>query len=169
MKKNRIRLTESQLHKVIKESVKRVLFENKFDGNSKTKPYDINSKKYKKMFDKGSNIDNNSEDMDSFAQEFLNRPNAAQDFKNFPRFSTNRDTNYDNLANGSPRINQYKQLLNKRKQVGTIEHFENWLKERGINGLDEFYHEATPLQSMTIEAYAHMFNLSKKDVSMMVY
>ena len=65
--------------------------------------------------------------------------------------------------------NQYKKLLNKRKQVGTIEHFENWLKEQGINGLDEFYHEASPLQSMTIEAYAHMFNLSKKDVSMMVY
>lgn len=40
MKKNRIRLTESQLHNVIKESVRRVLNEMNFGAETTNAPYD---------------------------------------------------------------------------------------------------------------------------------
>ena len=55
MKKNRIRLTESQLHRVIKESVKRILKENEGENHSDEYPFyvaaDINSD-YFQTFDK---------------------------------------------------------------------------------------------------------------------
>ena len=56
MNKNRIRLTESQLHGIIKESVNRVLREA---------AYDMNSPEYKQMYDSGNKWYDGREDADT--------------------------------------------------------------------------------------------------------
>lgn len=66
----------------------------------------------------GNTIDNDSESFDSIdglnqkntTDRWLNTPNAARDFKEFPRQSrTNGGVkNYDDLAFGNKKINQYK-------------------------------------------------------------
>ena len=56
MRKNRIRLTESQLHGIIRESVNRVLREA---------AYDMNSPEYKQMYDSGNKWYDGREDADT--------------------------------------------------------------------------------------------------------
>lgn len=61
MNKNIVRLSESQLHRVINESVKKVLNEI-YDFASGEKQYDINSDDYKSMYD---SMQNKSHEFDS--------------------------------------------------------------------------------------------------------
>ena len=177
-KKNLIRLTESQLYRIIKNCVKNVLNENKFDGNHKGEAYDINSKKYKHMFDKGNidpydYTDYDYLDGENAAKEFLNRPNAAQDFQHFPRFSVRKGVKeYDDLANGTTRIRQYKKNAWKYKQPGTEEHFLTWWKNKentlSTNPYEDFYSVPRSLQLMYIGIYAHQYNLLRNQVAMTV-
>ena len=173
-----IRLSESQLYRIIKNCVKNVLNENKFDGNHKGEAYDINSKKYKHMFDKGNidpydYTDYDYLDGENAAKEFLNRPNAAQDFQHFPRFSVRKGVKeYDDLANGTTRIRQYKKNAWKYKQPGTEEHFLTWWKNKentlSTNPYEDFYSVPRPLQLMNIANYAHQYNLLRNQVAMTV-
>lgn len=65
--------------------------------------------------DSGTPKDSSSESYEDASQDFiinqfLNTPNAARDFKTFPRYSRKDGglKNYDSLRNGSERINAYK-------------------------------------------------------------
>lgn len=113
MAKNRIRLTESQLNRLIKESVKRVLKET-MDWSD---------------YDKASKIkaDADKVALDNETFEFMNTPNAAQQYSKFPRTSAQRNHEYDSLANGSQRIQQYKASKPKRGSQKEKERFEREL------------------------------------------
>lgn len=142
-----IRLTETELHRIIKNSVKRILREGAFDkyqDNLSDIELDSNqnlndlgfSSAYSQMNDPmvrnvtgstmrsmmsdtlGSDFDTESGDLDSIegrgqdnvTNQWLNTPNAARNFKVFPRQSRRNGglKNYDSLANGSSRINAHR-------------------------------------------------------------
>jgi hypothetical protein len=142
-----IRLTESDLKRIIKKSVKRIIREGAYDKyqndlmdielDSNQNINDLGlSSAYSQMNDPmirnitgstmrdimsdrmGNTIDNDSESFDSIdglnqkntTDRWLNTPNAARDFKEFPRQSKANSgvKNYDDLAFGSKKINQYK-------------------------------------------------------------
>ncbi len=142
-----IRLTESDLRKIIEASVRRVIQEGAFgkypkdlmdielDSNQNVNNLGMASI-YSQMNDPmvrnitgstmrsmmsdrmGNKIDANSESLDdiegkgqdNITNQWLNTPNAARNFKEFPRQSRINGgvKNYDSLANGSERINRYK-------------------------------------------------------------
>jgi hypothetical protein len=142
-----IRLTESDLHKIIEASVRRIIQEGAYDkyqddlmdieldSNQNGKDLGI-STIYSQMNDPmvrnitgstmrsmmsdrmGNKIDSDTESMDdiegrgqdNITNKWLNTPNAAKNFREFPRQSRINGglKNYDSLANGSERINKYK-------------------------------------------------------------
>ena len=55
MNKELIRLTEQDLHKIVKESVKRVLREGGYNFAASTGNYDVNSDEWKTNYDRMSN------------------------------------------------------------------------------------------------------------------
>ena len=55
MNKKLIRLTESDLHRIVKESVNRVLREGEYNFASGTGNYDVNSDEWKTNYDRMSN------------------------------------------------------------------------------------------------------------------
>lgn len=55
MAKKHIRLTESDLHRIIKESVNNILREGEYDFASDTGNYDVNSDEWKMNYDRMSN------------------------------------------------------------------------------------------------------------------
>ena len=142
-----IRLTESDLRKIIEASVRRVIQEGAFDKYQKDlMDIELDSNQnvndlgmasiYSQMNDPmvrnitgstmrsmmsdrmGNKINSDGESLDSIegvgqdniTNQWLNTPNAARNFKEFPRQSkTNGGVkNYNSLANGSERINRYK-------------------------------------------------------------
>jgi hypothetical protein len=142
-----IRLTESDLRKIIEASVRRVIQEGAFDKyQNDLMDIELDSNQnindlgmasiYSQMNDPmvrnitgstmrsmmsdrmGNKIDSNSESLDNIegrgqdniTNQWLNTPNAARNFKEFPRQSRINGgvKNYDSLANGSERINRYK-------------------------------------------------------------
>ena len=142
-----IRLTESELHKIIESSVRRIIQEGAFDKYQKDlmdieldSNQNVNdlgiSQIYSQMNDPmvhnitgstmrsmmsdrmGNKMDSDGESFDSIegrgqdniTNQWLNTPNAATNFKEFPRQSRINGgvKNYDSLANGSERINRYK-------------------------------------------------------------
>ena len=54
MNKKLIRLTESDLHRIVKESVNRVLREGEYNFASGTENYDVNSDEWKTNYDRMS-------------------------------------------------------------------------------------------------------------------
>jgi hypothetical protein len=56
----------------------------------------------------GNHDDEEERDTDWYTKLFLNTPNAAQNYQVFPRTSAKRNHQYDTLANGSQRIQAYK-------------------------------------------------------------
>jgi hypothetical protein len=160
MKRNTIRLTESDLHNIIKESVKKVLSEDKNDDVLKQRQMqhmwdnqiyngkrpDLNSKRSKERFDWNDKHEGNrpidipdTDDGENAAKEFFNRPNAATDFKHFPRMSKYKETNFDTLKNGSEKIRALKRkreiekerqrenmIFNKRREAKNILQSIGW-------------------------------------------
>jgi hypothetical protein len=142
-----IRLTESDLHRIIESSVRRIIREGAYDkyrgdisnieldSNYNINPSDMGTA-YARMNDPmvrkvtgstlrdftsdrlGNDMDSNAETLDNIeglgqdniTNQWLNTPNAARNFKEFPRQSRSNGglKNYDRLANGSERINRYK-------------------------------------------------------------
>ena len=115
MKKHRIKLSESQVNRVIRESVKRVLKET------------MDWSDYDKAVKIQADADNAA--LDDETLEFMNTPNATQDYSKFPRISAQRNHNYDSLANGSQRIQQYKALKPERDRQKEIEEKERFDRE----------------------------------------
>lgn len=142
-----IRLTETDLRKIIENSIRRIIKEGAYDkypndlmGIELDSNQNINdlglSRAYSQMNDPmirnitgstmrdmmsdrmGNSVDGGSGSFDSIeglnqkniTDRWLNTPNAARNFKEFPRQSrTNGGVkNYDDLAFGSKKINQYK-------------------------------------------------------------
>ena len=93
--KKKIRLTEFDLHRIVKQVLK-----EGFGDNETIDMHRANTKRFKREFDKMDRESNGepTPQMDSAAWEFYNRPNAAQDFEHFPRRSGVRDHNYDSLT-----------------------------------------------------------------------
>ena len=133
-----IRLTESDLHRIVEDAVQRILREDaygKYEKDLGKISDDINmsvlgngnlgwAEAYAQLDDpmvkkiKGTTYgdmmkaqmgnDNDERDTDWYTKLFLNTPNAAQNYKIFPRMSAKRNHQYDSLANGSKRIQAYK-------------------------------------------------------------
>ena len=121
-------ITESQLRQIVKESVRKVLREV-YDFSSGKPQYDIYGKKWTREYDKASGIEYTpEEDVESekAAKEFLNRPNAARDFKHFPRLSRIGGVkDYDELKNGSPKIQALKRRREEEKEIADTNAYLN--------------------------------------------
>jgi hypothetical protein len=130
MNKRLIRLTEGDLHRIVKESVNRILNEDDdalkqrqmqrmWDKQYGQRP-DMNSKRSKKRFDwnnkQGYDFDPLEREGENATKEFLNRPNAANDFKHFPRKSQHNETNFDTLKNGSEKIRALRRKREDEKE-----------------------------------------------------
>lgn len=126
-------ITESQLRQIVKESIKKVLKEA-YDFSSDKPQYDIHGKKWNREYDKASNFEYPSKgdiESEKATKEFLNRPNAARDFKHFPRQSRvdSGVKDYDELKNGSPKIQTLKRRREDEKEAGeTNTYLERILK-----------------------------------------
>lgn len=83
----------------------------RFDWNDKTSDsiYFANGKTY--YIDPTDPIEG-----EKASKEFLNRPNAATDYKHFPRFSKHRDYDFNDLKNGTQKIQDLKRELKQRKE-----------------------------------------------------
>ena len=137
MRKNRIRLTEAQLHGIIRESVNRVLREA---------AYDMNSPEYKQMYDSGNKWYDGREDADTrkeiedyevlpdkvrhpFGTEI---PDLSDRIKNRPWKSN------DKLAKKSPNSILKKQQENYefQKDLERSKHnypFRMWCRKNGLS------------------------------------
>lgn len=140
--KRTIRLSESDLHRVIEESVKRILNESGADSNEKERQMrqmwkmqngkrpDINSKRTQKRFNWNDKQERYPEEYgEKAAKEFMNRPNAASDYEHFPRRSQERETDFNSLKNGSERMRTFK---NKRERERE-EREEQMIKDKQKN------------------------------------
>ena len=126
MDKRKVILTESSLKKIISEAVKETVKKYKTSQfNSKKPQYDINGKKWQKKFDdgvddyRGNWWDEEYQKSERTAQEFLNRPNAAQDFEHLPLYSRSGGgvKNYDSLQNGTSKIQALKRRRKEEKEA----------------------------------------------------
>ena len=173
MKKNKVRLTESQLRNVIKESVKKVLKESYYGDFEKDYRIDTNSDEWKKMFDdaeedswkydsdypspKEANLITQKEIQDYEAMPEKHRhPNASRRIK---------DYGIDKLAVKKP--NSILDKMYKKKYggpVGSLEHFEVWLKKECNETLNEFSRLPLLTQESILAAYAYAFKLNEKNV-----
>jgi hypothetical protein len=126
MGKRKAMLTESSLKKIISEAVNETVKKYKTSQFTSKKPqYDINGKRWQKNFDDGVDDgnwwewDKEYQESERAAQEFLNRPNAAQDFEHFPRYSRSDGgvKNYDSLQNGTSKIRALKRRRKEEKEA----------------------------------------------------
>lgn len=146
--KRKIKLTENDLHNIIKKSINRILNEDENDNALKQgqmermwkRQYgqrpDLNSKRSKERFDWNDKHEWNrpivSPDTingENAAKEFFNRPNASTDFKHFPRMSNYKETNFDTLKNGSEKIRDLKRKRKIEKEQQTENMINNKRRE----------------------------------------
>ena len=137
--KQRIRLTESSLHRIIKETVKSILNEAS---------YDMNSTEYKQMYDDGDKWYDGREDYDTRKEiaDYEAMPDKARhpfgsDIPDFSDRINNRLKNViysDKLAGKEPNSILKKQQEKKefQKDLDNAKRnyvFKNWCREKGIN------------------------------------
>lgn len=97
MKKNKIRLTESQLHQVIKESVKKVLMEKSLDG------IDYPEEDLIKVAEKDDYL---SAYID-YLKEGWDDPSSAPSLHEFIQMIRNGEVRYSEDNNGIHYVNNY--------------------------------------------------------------
>lgn len=120
MNKKFIRLTESDLHMIVKDSVKRILRET---------AYDINSAEYKQMYDNDNHWPDEIDDTELTNKE-INDYEALPDRsrhpygQDFPDFS-------NRIANRAPIVPKDKLVSKKPNSVLDMQN-----KKRKLNGLD---------------------------------
>jgi hypothetical protein len=120
MNKKLIRLTESDLHRIVKESVNRILREAS---------YNINSPEYKQMYDNGNRWPDEMDDTALTNREISDYealPDRARHpyGQDFPNFS-------DRIANRAP-VTPKDKLASKRPN--SVLDMQN--KKRALNGMD---------------------------------
>ena len=118
-----IKLTESDLHRLVKETVKKILSEDKNSemesdyekygaGYGKPKYFQgISDDEWNKQ-----TKDDYEKEFDKFEDEYLNTPNASKDFKSFPRMSVVRNHDYDPLSNGTAKRKREDKLANLKSE-----------------------------------------------------
>lgn len=137
--KKLIRLTEGDLHKIIRNCINEVKVIGKMDNLEPSKRYDMNSKRYQLRYDHPERFGSPYHDYDydfldgeKIKHEFLNRPNAARDFKNFPRFSSVKDFDFDPLENGKLHKDNVKKLLKNREKEEYDKAYDDIMNKPGF-------------------------------------
>ena len=139
MRKNRVRLTESQLHNVIKESVKRVLREGDFD--------DINLNGYIDPAERQRQIDSDWKSIDNVDKRLINRFESdnpetfAHDEKWLDDVHGNKNIRNDNLAQYASNPEHFDKFMTsdiwKSDAIGTDNGTSGFELAKNRNGISE--------------------------------
>lgn len=128
MNKNRIRLTESQLHGVIKESVKKILREGTFD------PYDEKYKDFQNDFSwKQFDMDNNDPTIDFEKTAHSRTP--LQGNGNLNLYGNARDENWN--VQDTHGLNAMNAMSNNPYARHQAQHMGSTLKQSADNGMND--------------------------------
>lgn len=128
MNKNRIRLTESQLHGVIKESVKKILREGTFD------PYDEKYKDFQNDFSwEQFDMDNNDYTIDFEKTAHSRTP--LQGNGNLNLYGNARDENWN--VQDTHGLNAMNAMSNNPYARHQAQHMGSTLKQSADNGMND--------------------------------
>lgn len=152
MNKKVIRLTESDLHRIVKESVNKILKES---------AYDINSLEYKQMYDSGDKWYDDREDADT--RKEISNYEALPDKTRHPYGSEIPDLS-DRIKNRPRKVKSSDKLASKEPN-STLRLIQDKQKQKEI---EETYKQA--MQNWLFKRYARengidLNRLSKKDIA----